>query len=290
MTVSLMINIYLTVRIVYRLINLARSEDFHVRRDQKESFRSYMCRWMLVFNICFLIPFANTRGDDESNLQSSESQYSADSSMATQPPFRSTDDLSAPLTRNGSESSETGNSMTGINNSTLRNSSRSSRRTVSMQSSQSSQSVLGTVMRYHLIRHIIFMMMFIFVFAATLLDAVNRKISARETRGKEDIQATLNHRFTKQHPCATAFVAVFAVSGTGLLVGLAFLRKPNFFAKDLRLRQPNMMIIPEKGDTDDDSDQTTSKKHPMDEEDYYVNVLDEPDDSLHYQITNNDER
>lgn len=186
-----------------------RSEDFY---DNQES----LCaKWCSAFKHCCLKSSVNTHFPTHNDVTDSNTQYDVlkHSSDITIPLYNNDDNYNeegddedkdnvqifnentssseqpqsiiSPLDSDHLTTSNTDNnsSTNEAYNMTLAHQHRLSRQkstnsTSSHQMVNSPKKVVATVMRYHLFRHVVFMVLFMFIFLVTFLDSINQKISA----------------------------------------------------------------------------------------------------------------
>ena len=86
------------------------------------------------------------------------------------------------------------------------------------QESQLESQQLQTGMRYTLGRHLIFMLLFAWIFMSVIVDAVNGTL--------EKAAGSIDRRFPSTSPCATNFVATWSTGLVGVFVAAAFMRWP----------------------------------------------------------------
>jgi len=92
----------------------------------------------------------------------------------------------------------------------------------------------STAIRYHLIRHVLFLVLFAFVFIAALLDSLNRWLDQSANSESQAMSA----RFPAGDPCTTTYLATVSTSCIGTFVGVVFCRWPRPVVDRLRrLRQ-----------------------------------------------------
>jgi hypothetical protein len=133
--------------------------------EESEGVMKLCCKWCSAFKICCL------KSEETSSYNDMENEERVVGSEGH------VGQLSSPLYDGVGEASNFDSKSLTTTTTITRNLSQTRVSRNSTTSHKSSKKVLATVMRYHLFRHVIFMVLFLLIFVVTLLDSINQKIS-----------------------------------------------------------------------------------------------------------------